>query len=155
MTIYDWDDSFSAGIRQIDQHNQRLFALLKRLRKTVARHQVIPAINSELNDSLDYLVYHFACEEIWMIHTGYQFIVEHEKAHVQLRLKLTDVIKEIKNGSPLVSRVLPIQVKSLIVHIKQYDIPFGHFAIDRLSKRLMTHTHSRMSHINHFAGRQV
>lgn len=76
---------------RIDQHNQLLFEQVRSLENALSSCSDIHQLKSKFLDALDYLVFHFACEEIWMDRTPYGAINEHKSEHVRLRQALFDI----------------------------------------------------------------
>jgi hemerythrin len=135
MTAFEWDDSFSIGVRKVDQHNQHLFELLGSLHKGLTEHSDIEIIKDGFEDLADYIVYHFACEEIWMMHTNYSSVTEHMEQHNQLRLMFFDTYNQFKHGNILGAIEICSLIKMVIAHIKKCDTSYGCFANAELSTK--------------------
>ena len=81
MTQLIWDDSFSVGVPELDQHHQRLAELINEL----AASRDKPAHSEEIVDILsalsDYANHHFAHEEHLMGVRGYPDLADHLSEH--------------------------------------------------------------------------
>jgi hemerythrin len=139
MPILKWDDSFSVGVRQIDMHNQYLLALVASLYQGHTKQSKIENTSLAFAELIDFIVYHFACEEIWMDHTKYSFITEHKEEHKKLYQNIVDIHIDFEHENTLALRKLPSLTKSVIAHIKKYDAAYAHsVANNKLSSSLMT-----------------
>lgn len=138
MTALEWDDSFSVGIRKVDLHNQYLFKLLSGLHNGLIKQSEARVIKSGFTELSDYLVYHFACEEIWMIHSNYSPTAEHYEEHKQLKLMLADVCNSFMKYNSSVEVKLSSLIKLFATHIKTSDICYGRYENDKVSKKTTT-----------------
>lgn len=135
----NWHHKLSVGVRQIDQHNRILYELLCRLRNVSMRKCRKNRLRFEVAELLDYMSFHFACEEIWMDRASYICVKEHQKDHSQLISLLTDMQNELISGNPLALKDLSALIETLAIHIKEKDATFGCFlANDRLAAILMS-----------------
>lgn len=140
MDVFEWEDSFTVGVRKIDEHNHHLFSLLNNLYKGLIEQSGIQTTRVEFIELSDYIVFHFACEEIWMVQTDYDLITGHKKQHKQLILMIMDIHEHFQNGDTLIGSMLPSLMQLLIAHIQEYDSTYGHFVQDKLSAKLLAKT---------------
>ena len=141
MPSFEWDVSFSVGVRQIDKHNQLLFNLLNQLHKDIRGKCDTLDIKLEFEELIDYIVYHFACEEIWMTHTGYGLIHDHQQEHMCIKQKFLNLYRGFQDGNMSIFNAFPSLFKLLIAHIQNSDTTYGYFASDKLTSKLMTKRH--------------
>ena len=147
MSTLDWDDSYEVGIHQIDQHNKQLLERLSLVSKAFVQNINPINLKWELTDLLDYIVFHFACEEIWMAHVNYKLIAEHQEEHKRLRQRLLDVHGDFMDANRPLLRKLRSFTRSLVEHFKEDDVSFGRFLADnqrttRLMNKLDRHNNS-------------
>ena len=135
----NWHRKLSVGVRQIDRHNRILYELLCRLRNASMKKCRKNRLRFEVAELLDYMSFHFACEEIWMDHANYIRVDEHQKDHSHLISLLTDMQNELISGNLSALVNLSVLIETLTIHIKEKDANFGCFlANDRLAAILMT-----------------
>ena len=138
MPSFEWDVRFSVGVRQIDQHNQNLFNLLNLLHKDLHNKSDTLEIKCKFEELLDYVIYHFACEEIWMTHTGYSLIHDQEQEHIHIKQIIINIYQEYQKSDLSILKKFPSLFRLIISHIQKLDTTYGHFANDKLSSKLMT-----------------
>ena len=141
MPSFEWDDRFSVGVLQIDRHNQYLLNLLIQLINDINDKSDTMDIKVEFEDILDYIVYHFACEEIWMTHTGYGLIHDHQQEHMCIKQKFLNIYQGFQNGNISILNMFTTLSKLIIAHIQDSDTTYGYFASDKLTSKLMTKRH--------------
>lgn len=72
MDFINWHDSFSVGVRIIDDQHQQLFALINKLISAVNMHQEGKTLDAILRSVLEYTEMHFKTEEeLFKIHPQY------------------------------------------------------------------------------------
>jgi hemerythrin len=125
MTAFDWDDSFSVGVRQVDQHNQHLFNLLRKLYKALIEDSDPIRTKLEFSELSEYIVFNFACEEIWMTKTKYSIITGHQEQHMQLRLMFLDIYKHFQHNYISIATMLPRLMLLVVAHIQKSDATYG------------------------------
>ena len=131
-----WNNSLSVGIRQLDQHNKLFYQRVCHLHKN-SKKEVFET-KCQFRDLLDSAVFHFACEEIWMNHTHFCFLAEHEEDHKKLCKSLNGTHNDFIIGNYSAAVGLSVFIKLLSVHIKSMDAAFGSYLADSLSDRSMT-----------------
>jgi len=141
MSAFEWDDSFLVGVRQVDQHNKNLLKLFGELYRGLIEQSDTQRSKLQFEELSDYIVYHFACEEIWMGRTEYTLTIEHREGHKQIKQMLVNIYKTYQHGDISVAEMLLALMNSVVAHIKQSDTTYGHFAHDKLSAKLMTKRH--------------
>jgi hemerythrin len=141
MSAFEWDDSFSVGVLQVDQHNKNLLKLFCDLYRGLIEQSDMRRTKFQFEELSDYIVYHFACEEIWMGRTDYRLIPEHREGHKQIKQMLVNIYKTYQHGDISVAKRLSTLANSVIAHIKESDTTYGNFAHDKLSAKLMTKRH--------------
>lgn len=135
MAAFDWDDSFSVGVRQVDQHNQHLFNLLRNINKELIEDTYSLRTKIDFYELSEYIVFHFASEEIWMTKSKYSIITVHQEQHKQLILVFLDIYKHFQDGDISISTMLPRLMLLVVAHIQKGDATYGHFVHDELSMK--------------------
>jgi hemerythrin len=131
MTIIGWDNSFSVGVRKIDQHNQLLLELINNLYIELVKHPQKEQTKLDFHHLLDYIFFHFACEEIWMHQTKDKFVTynhnQHQVEHKQLCQRLLEIHAAYQYNHIIGRRQIPLLAKSILAHIKLHDSAYAHF----------------------------
>ena len=87
MEFINWHDSFSIGLRIIDDQHQQLFTLINELIRAVNTHQEDEALDKILHSLLAYTEMHFRTEEeVFKIHPQF-------KAHFDTHLQFAESVK--------------------------------------------------------------
>jgi len=138
MATIKWRKNLSVGIMRIDLHNQHLLRLLHGLHEALRKGCDKADLKFDFAELVDYSVFHFACEEIWMSRTHYRQVMEHEEDHKRIILRLCKLYKDLQNGCDLTLRELSTLITLLIIHFKEFDASFGRFVLEnKLSTTLM------------------
>jgi hemerythrin len=86
-----WDQRFSLGIREIDDHHQELLAKINELRKALMAGESSIETGKIIDFLEDYAVSHFDEEESIMKKFRYPFYQEHKQAHLVFLRELTEL----------------------------------------------------------------
>lgn len=82
--MFEWNDAFSVGIRQIDEQHKHLFEIgeqIHELSKDFSDQDRFDEITQAITDLVNYTVFHFGTEEMLFEKHGYQEAEEHRKEH--------------------------------------------------------------------------
>jgi hemerythrin len=134
MVTLHWHDSLCIGINKIDRNNKFLIRNLKSLLDAITSDPVSRATRDQFFEFLDYALFHFACEEIWMSHPRYIFIAEHHAAHAMLLDKFQELERVLIHDNNIngVSDIL-YPSKALLFHIKKVDKQYAHWLLKTLN----------------------
>ena len=117
-----WDESYSVGIKSIDDQHKRLFQLLSDFYASLENQSMADASAKILAGLFDYTKVHFADEEKLMAQAGYWNLASHQKQHAIFVAKLAEVDARLKAGGTVLSLEITKFVKDwLIQHIKGTD----------------------------------
>ncbi len=104
MAFFDWDESYSVSVEDLDQQHQTIIELINELHETMetgsARNTVASAIDEfrtmeqVLDELSDYASYHFSTEEGLMVERGYPEYAPHKCAHIEF----TREVEKLKRG---------------------------------------------------------
>ncbi|MEA3285975.1 MAG: bacteriohemerythrin [Candidatus Marinimicrobia bacterium] len=128
MQLLVWEDRFSVGIREFDQHHKILFEMINTLiiaRDNRSDHAVI---KRTLDQLVQYTIFHFTAEESLMRHFGFDGLPEHEREHADL-LKQVQVYQEkvIKKDAISLDELLNFLADWLLNHTLGIDQEYGPF----------------------------
>lgn len=132
MFVIEWDDSLSIGIYKIDNHNKHVLNLSNALHQKLNMLSDVGIANM-LVELLEFYTFYIACEEIWMSHSKYDLIKEHEKDHARIKQILSDITTNFKNDKTSPPTSIIYFTQQLIEHIKQHDVEYANFVHDKRS----------------------
>jgi hemerythrin-like metal-binding protein len=130
MMPFQWDNSLLVKVPKIDRHNHHLFELLKSLAGTIIDRD--DSQSCDIERVFNYVVFHYACEEIWMKHTKYLSVSEHTHEHSLLMIKFTHLYEGFNKHTDSALTDLFSLHPLIMNHILKYDIEYGNFVNDNL-----------------------
>ena len=84
MQALVWEDRFSVGIREFDQHHKILFEMINSLIFSQENKSDPNIIKNTLEQLRSYTIFHFVAEEAMMKHFGFDGLDEHVAEHETL-----------------------------------------------------------------------
>jgi len=81
MEKIQWDDRFSVGCGELDDHHKQLIALINELILIAGQKEEHVVVGRVLEQLIDYLEVHFKAEEAFMRKIGYPHVDRHRKIH--------------------------------------------------------------------------
>ena len=127
--LIDWSDDLSVEIEEIDDQHKELLVMINRLHGATVSgdwSKRIVTLTDILMGLIDYLQYHFATEEKYMILHEYPGYEEHHKEHSQFVAEVTSFSEAFKNGTKgLSEEILSFLKEWYIRHITLSDVRFG------------------------------
>jgi hemerythrin len=99
MAFVDWSDKYSVNDREMDEHHQRLFAIVNDLHKAILAKKGKEEIGRTLDRLNAHTQSHFAAEERLMQAHGYPRYQEHKNEHERLLHQVGDMEREFRNSS--------------------------------------------------------
>lgn len=130
MTLMDWNDSFSVGIREIDTQHKRLIDLINQLYRGIMLEQGDEVIGGTLDELVNYTVNHFGYEEKLFDKHGYPDKEEHLAKHKILIQQVTEHCQKFQEtgGDMQVGNALLTFLKDwLTKHIRGVDKKYSEF----------------------------
>jgi hemerythrin len=89
-----WKDDYLIGVSEIDKQHEKLFEIGERayvLLKNEMLTDKYDKIIEVLNELKDYAVFHFKCEEEYMLGIGYKRFLSHKVEHDKFIKTVNDV----------------------------------------------------------------
>lgn len=133
MQMLVWEERFSVGIREFDQHHKILFDMINALiiaRDTGSDNSVV---EKSLEQLVQYTIFHFTAEESMMKHFGFEGLEEHELEHAKLLEQVQEYQQKIASQSDItVDELLSFLVDWLIDHTMGIDQEYGPFLSHRV-----------------------
>ncbi len=90
MQVLVWEDRFSVGIREFDQHHKILFEMINSLIFAHENKSDPHIIKNTLEQLHSYTIFHFVAEEAMMKHFGFEGLDEHVAEHEALLLQVVE-----------------------------------------------------------------
>jgi len=81
MTLFEWSDTYSVGVRAMDADHRRLFQLLNSLYDAIEAKRGEQVIVGAIEALCAFAKYHFAEEERLMLRAGYGGLTAQRRAH--------------------------------------------------------------------------
>jgi hemerythrin-like metal-binding protein len=98
MSVLTWNDSFSVGVKTIDQQHSGLFAIVNELHAAMMTGKAKNVLGALLDKLVKYTVEHFAYEERMMEAAKYPNLVTHRAHHTDLTKQVGDFMARYKRG---------------------------------------------------------
>lgn len=128
MPLISWEDRFSVGIRQLDQHHKALVGMVNELHdamKAGRGHQIIDGIVGRL---VSYTRNHFAAEEQLFDRYAYPEAEEHRREHEALLAKVDQWRRDLAAGRKGITLEVANSLRDwLLHHILESDKKYGPF----------------------------
>lgn len=128
MPFIEWMNSFSLGVKQFDDHHKQLLGLLNTVYDDFTTQAPVEKVGVVLDELIDYAVYHFAAEELWMMEHSYPELDMHREEHERFSKTVMDMRQDHHTGNFIMSlEVLEFLRKWLTDHILKTDAKYGRF----------------------------
>ncbi len=128
MSAIEWNDSYSVGIPEFDNHHKYLLELLNKLFDDFTGGVSREDIGSILDELVEYASYHFSAEESWMKQNSYPDLRRHKDEHDGFAAKAYEMLSEYNNGRfDLTEEVLAFLNSWLTNHILGSDAEYGRY----------------------------
>jgi len=125
---FEWIESFSVGVPEMDAEHQRLFSLIDILRESVGSGNEAKTVADALNQLEEYSKTHFASEEKMLEEKGYPGLEKQKKEHQ----RFIDVMEGFKAKRAKGDEPAAIEIGSFLYnwmkgHIGDEDKKYGMF----------------------------
>lgn len=128
MPIIEWNQAFSVGVEQFDEHHRQLFSLINRTYDMFVLEEPKQHLEAVLDELIDYATYHFAAEEFWMNENAYPKLAEHALEHGRYSRRVVEFQTGYARGdAALTLEVLQFLHGWLVNHILKTDSEYGTF----------------------------
>ncbi len=77
----EWDESFSVGVKEIDEQHKKLISILNTLYHAMSRGKGKEILTHIIEELKNYAVYHFSTEEEYMKKFNCKIYKEHKALH--------------------------------------------------------------------------
>ncbi len=128
MAFMTWNDSYSVGMKTIDQQHAGLFAMVNELHTAMMTGQAKNVVGSLLEKLVKYTVEHFDYEERVMQAAEFPDLATHRAHHVNLKQQVDDFMARYKRGDGAVNiELLRFLSDWLTKHIQREDKQYSPF----------------------------
>lgn len=128
MGFIKWEERFSVGIEQMDQHHQKLFAIINILHSGLSGNHKDFTYEVVIKELMDYTNEHFKAEEALLESVHYPDLMKQKIQHKIFKEKLMQFIDEYYTENKLLSLQMMSFLKDwLINHILTLDKEYEDF----------------------------
>ncbi|HUI76868.1 MAG TPA: bacteriohemerythrin [Bryobacteraceae bacterium] len=126
--MFEWNDSFSVRIPNIDGQHQKLFRIAGELHAAMQAGNAQAAVSNIVDSLVQYVKVHFAYEERLMEQAGYPGAAEHKAQHEDLTRQVLQFQADLQSGKRTVSISLLHFLRNWLVnHIQTEDSKYAPF----------------------------
>jgi len=123
--FFNWKQSLSVNIKEIDDQHKKLIELINRLYDAFMKKDHEDVIGEILNELKDYTNYHFSAEEKYFVIYGYSGMHDHIAGHLEFVKKINEFEKDLKsNSSALTYKMMNFLREWLQKHIMVEDMKY-------------------------------
>lgn len=121
-----FEDQFSVGIQEFDDHHKTLFRLVNTLIRTKEEPNAEKILDVVLDQLYQYTVYHFTAEEDAMAKYDYPNLIVHQMEHLDLLIQVKEFRKRLDSGELVsVDGMLEFLSHWLLEHTLGSDQDYG------------------------------
>lgn len=124
-----WDNSYSLGIKSIDEQHKKLFEIVNRLYDLEENSNIKEEIRQILYAFKDYTITHFRDEEIFMESIRFPDLMAHKELHKDIIDSLSKIVQTPASLSIIKSKMRIVAKRVLLDHILLEDTKARNFYI--------------------------
>jgi len=98
MAFFTWEEKYSVGKREFDEHHKRLFTMINQLYDAMHDGRGQQELQSVLTKLFDYTVFHFSSEEKLLLQNGYPEYQKQLAQHEAFKSKVTEYRTKVEKG---------------------------------------------------------
>jgi len=98
MSLLNWSDDMSVGVRQLDDDHKKLIGMINELHAAMLAGHSNDVVGGILNRLAGYTVQHFQNEEKLFAQTNYPGLAPHKREHENLKAQVVQEIERFKSG---------------------------------------------------------
>lgn len=127
-----WKDSYSVGIKTLDEDHKKLLSLINNLHSAVHYYTGEEFERAALNELIDYTKFHFAKEEELMKKHEFPEYESHKREHEQMAAKAQKMVERYENDALGAMEEISTFLRDwLINHINDTDQKYSDFLISK------------------------
>lgn len=128
MALFEWNESYSVGVNEIDVQHQKLVQILNDLHSEMKVGRSREILGKVLDELVDYSRTHFAFEEKYFDEFGYPDKDLHKASHADYVARVTQFREDFLSGKETGSlRVMEFLIHWIQAHIRKTDKEYGPF----------------------------
>ncbi|MDR2135410.1 MAG: bacteriohemerythrin [Treponema sp.] len=130
--IVEWHDSYSVGIRLVDDQHKELINLTNRLHEAsvLGWDKSKVAFMSAIRAAVDYVGYHFSTEEKIMKRVNYPDYKNHKKEHADFVKEVLRQVQDFQAGQKVSANDFVVFLKEwVLAHIAVCDKKMGIYLV--------------------------
>ena len=132
MAMFQWDDSLSVGIAEIDRQHKQLVDMMGKLNDEMRRGKGKDILEKILVGMVNYALMHFETEEKFFAQYGYPEAENHRKVHRAFVDKVSAFKEQYAQGHKgLTIEVMDFLMDWLRNHIKGEDKKYTPFLLSK------------------------
>ncbi len=126
--VFQWDDSYSVGVEQIDDDHKQLITLGNDMIKAAVANKGADIVGEVLNELIEYTEGHFGREEELMVKTNYPEYRDHRVKHKRLMNDVFLFKSQYIAGNVEPSAISRFLIDWIVKHILEEDKEYAeHF----------------------------
>jgi len=125
-----WNDNLSVHIPDIDNQHKYMFELFNYFEESMYQKDN-DMIESNFNDLIDYINFHFQREEEVMLACDYQGLNKHHQVHNMFKKQILDQFDDFKKGQLNNQELLSLYRHWLVDHVSGMDQAIGVYCKDK------------------------
>jgi len=128
MAYIEWNDSYSVGVKEMDDQHKKLVAMVNQLHDAMKTGQASKEAPAILKGLVDYTHYHFEAEEKMLEKAVYPGFLNQQKLHKALFAQVEQYQADLGTKSLTIGVKLSEFLKEwLMTHISVEDKKYGKF----------------------------
>jgi hemerythrin len=128
MAYIEWNDSYSIGVKAMDDQHKKLVDIINQLHDAMKAGQASKEAPNILKELIEYTSFHFGAEENLIKKESYPDFQNHKKLHEDLVQQINKYQAEIATKSMTIGVKLSEFLKDwLLTHILDEDMKYGKF----------------------------
>ena len=131
-TVVQWQNSYSVGMKLIDEQHMELVKLTNKLFANCLEGQqkTRATFLQTIRDAVDYVGYHFSTEEKVMIRVNYPFYSEHKQQHGDFVREVLSKVEDFNAGKPRAPLTFVYFLRDWVLnHIAVSDKKMGDYVL--------------------------
>lgn len=130
--MFEWDDNYKVGIREIDEQHKKLFSLMRELHEAATVGKARTIVEKVLTGVVAYTKMHFGTEENLMRVHEYPDYLKHKRMHDELVKQANELLEKCKANALSISvEVLQFLNSWIAHHISETDKKLGKYLAAR------------------------
>lgn len=126
--LFEWDESLSIGIKEIDEQHKHIISTLDQICRDVADSN-FTAMQLLILNLKFYIEEHFQCEENYMFYIGYPQYSEHKRSHDRLLSEIDHILAAyLRSGEIAMDDIVNLISICFFEDMKIEDLDIGKYA---------------------------